>query len=49
MDITPTQLQQLIAAARAAREKAHAVRARFTLGELLPASFGPQHLPPPLP
>src|SRR6185295_7459548 len=22
-----------------------AVRARFTLGELLPASFGPQHLP----
>lgn len=23
----------------------HAVRARFTLGELLPASFGPQHLP----
>ncbi|MBX3636550.1 MAG: cytidine deaminase [Rubrivivax sp.] len=25
------------------------VRARFTLGELLPASFGPQHLPPSTP
>jgi len=24
----------------------HAVRERFTLGQLLPASFGPQHLPP---
>jgi cytidine deaminase len=28
---------------------AHAVRARFILGELLPASFGPEHLPPPQP
>ena len=25
----------------------HAVRARYTLGELLPASFGPAHLPSP--
>lgn len=27
----------------------HTQRARFTLGELLPASFGPDHLPPAAP